>query len=79
MFFDDVRVPKSALLGEVNHGFGYMMSNLPIERLGLASAVTALAEFMFEETRNYVKQRKAFGRHLSNLQVRGDLSPPFLK
>jgi long-chain-acyl-CoA dehydrogenase len=43
LFFEDVRVPKSALLGEENKGFIYLMQELPQERLlvgemGIASA-----------------------------------------
>ena len=69
MFFDDVRLPASALLGQQDHGFFYLMQELPQERLLIADMGMAAAEWMFEETRAYVKQRKAFGRTLSHLQV----------
>ena len=39
LFFDDVRVPKSALLGELNSGFIYLMKELPQERLLVAEMV----------------------------------------
>ena len=42
LFFRDVRVPAANLLGEVNRGFGYLMSNLPQERLGAGVAATAV-------------------------------------
>ena len=45
------------------------MDQLPRERLIVAVGSQAHAEFMFEETRNYVRQRKAFGKTLSNIQV----------
>eukprot|EP00057_Strongylocentrotus_purpuratus_P006101 XP_011660575.1 PREDICTED: long-chain specific acyl-CoA dehydrogenase, mitochondrial [Strongylocentrotus purpuratus] len=69
LFFDDVRLPKSALLGKENQGFYCLMDQLPRERLIVAVGSQAHAEFMFEETRNYVRQRKAFGKTLSNIQV----------
>jgi len=69
LFFEDVRLPKSALLGEVNRGFYSLMQELPQECLLIAVSGLALCEFMFEETRTYVKQRKAFGKTISSLQV----------
>lgn len=73
LFFEDVRLPKSALLGEVNKGFYYLMQELPQERLLIASLGLSACEWMFEETRNYIRQRKAFGKTLSKLQVKLDI------
>lgn len=69
LFFEDCRIPESALLGEVNHGFFYLMNELPQERLLVANMAIASAEACFEWTRSYVKERKAFGSTLSNLQT----------
>ncbi|XP_076437512.1 long-chain specific acyl-CoA dehydrogenase, mitochondrial-like [Babylonia areolata] len=69
LFFEDVRLPKSALLGKENKGFYYLMQELPQERLLIATMGQAACEWMFEETRNYVRERKAFGRTLSKLQT----------
>ncbi|RUS78937.1 hypothetical protein EGW08_013315 [Elysia chlorotica] len=69
LFFEDVRLPKSALLGQENKGFYYLMNELPQERLLIGIMAIASCEFMFEETRKYVKERKAFGKTLSKLQV----------
>ncbi|GFN78844.1 long-chain specific acyl-coa dehydrogenase, mitochondrial [Plakobranchus ocellatus] len=69
LFFEDVRLPKSALLGQENKGFFYLMNELPQERLLIGIMAMASCEFMFEETRKYVKERKAFGKTLSKLQV----------
>eukprot|EP00730_Choanoeca_flexa_P005974 TRINITY_DN12060_c0_g2_i2.p1 TRINITY_DN12060_c0_g2~~TRINITY_DN12060_c0_g2_i2.p1 ORF type:complete len:422 (+),score=85.46 TRINITY_DN12060_c0_g2_i2:22-1266(+) len=69
LFFEDCRVPSSALLGEVNKGFYYLMNELPQERLLLGAMGVAHAEAMYEWTRDYVKDRKAFGGNLSNLQT----------
>uniref|UniRef100_A0A8C6U1V9 Acyl-CoA dehydrogenase long chain n=1 Tax=Neogobius melanostomus TaxID=47308 RepID=A0A8C6U1V9_9GOBI len=61
--------PADALLGQVNKGFFYLMNELPQERLAIAGMALAGAEFMFEETRNYVMQRKAFGKTIAHLQT----------
>lgn len=69
LFFEDVRLPAGALLGGANKGFFYLMNELPQERLVIASMALASSEFMFEETRNYVLQRKAFGKTIAHLQT----------
>ena len=61
LFFDNVRVPKSHVLGELNKGFYYLMTELPQERLCLAGLAIAASEAIFEWTRKYVQERKAFG------------------
>ncbi len=61
LFFDNVRVPHANVLGEVNKGFYHLMTELPQERLLIAGLGIATAEACYEWTRNYVKQRKAFG------------------
>ncbi|XP_044237136.1 long-chain specific acyl-CoA dehydrogenase, mitochondrial isoform X3 [Ursus arctos] len=69
LFFEDVRLPASALLGEENRGFYYLMQELPQERLVIADLAISASEFMFEETRNYVKERKAFGKTVAHMQA----------
>lgn len=69
LFFEDVRLPASALLGEENKGFYYLMNELPQERLTIGIHAIAHSEFMFEETKQYVMQRKAYGKSLASLQV----------
>ena len=69
LFFEDVRLPKSQLLGEINKGFIYLMKELPRERLLIAAMCQCIMEFIFEETRGHIRQRKAFKSTLSNLQV----------
>lgn len=69
LFFEDVRVPASALLGKENEGFYQLMAELPQERLDIAIGSAAHAEAMFEETRAWVRQRKAFGRSVADLQT----------
>ena len=72
LFFEDCRLPADALLGGeagLNRGFYQLMQELPQERLLISNLCMAACEFMFEETRDYVKQRKAFGKTLSKLQT----------
>jgi len=69
LFFEDVRVPSSALLGEENRGFQQLMEQLPQERLVTGVEGASRSEAMFEITRSWVKQRKAFGKHVSDLQT----------
>jgi acyl-CoA dehydrogenase len=68
LFFQDVRLPADALLGELNRGFIIMMEELPRERLGIAAQAIAAAEGALEITVDYVTQRKAFGQPVSSFQ-----------
>ncbi|MFF1904978.1 acyl-CoA dehydrogenase family protein [Kitasatospora sp. NPDC058218] len=68
LFFEDVRVPKANLLGGEHQGFLHLMQNLAQERLTIAAAAIAGAEYLVEITTDYVKQREAFGRPLAKLQ-----------
>jgi len=68
LFFQDVRVPKENLLGAEGMGFIYLMQELPQERLSVALNAIASAESILEQTINYVKERKAFGRSISSFQ-----------
>ena len=69
LFFEDMRVPSSALLGRANAGFYQLMEQLPQERLMIAVHSIATCEAVFEATREWVKQRKAFGRRVADLQT----------
>jgi alkylation response protein AidB-like acyl-CoA dehydrogenase len=68
MFFEDVRVPASAILGELDKGFVVLMGELQRERLALAIGGVAAAEGVLAETVEYVKERKAFGAPIAELQ-----------
>ncbi len=69
LFFEDVRVPASNLLGEVGSGFRYLTSNLPQERLSIAIAGVSAARGALDATLEYVKQRTAFGRPVGAFQA----------
>ena len=62
--FDEARVPVANLLGEEGAGFGYLVSNLPQERLTIAVASTAAGVAAVDLASRYVTERKAFGRPL---------------
>jgi acyl-CoA dehydrogenase len=68
LFFHDVRVPASNLLGEEGMGFRYMMSELGQERLSLSSISQAQAHRAFDEAVRFVKERKAFGQPIFEFQ-----------
>ena len=68
LFFDNVRLPKSALLGEKNCGFVHLMDELPRERLIIAIMGLGAADGAFEWTQEYVQERKAFGKQISDFQ-----------
>lgn len=68
LFFDDVRVPASNLLGEEGKGFSYLMQELAQERFAIAIGAAARAEAMLTETIAYVKDRKVFGQRVFDFQ-----------
>lgn len=68
LFFQDVRLPGEALLGELNKGFVIMMQELPRERLGIAAQAVASAEGAMDLTVDYVLERKAFGQTVASFQ-----------
>lgn len=69
LFFDDVRVPSSNLLGEEGRGFVHLVGNLPQERLSLTVGSIAHAQTAFDWAVEYVKERRAFGQPLSSFQT----------
>jgi acyl-CoA dehydrogenase len=68
LFFSDVRVPLDNCLGSENKGFGYLMDQLPQERLSIAILAQAHAQRAFDEAVTFTKERKAFGRSIFDFQ-----------
>lgn len=68
LIFEDCKVPKENLIGEEGKGFLYLMEKLQQERLVVAIAAQVAAEEMLNLTMNYVKNREAFGRPVSQFQ-----------
>ena len=68
LFFRDVRVPVTNLLGGENKGFYHLMQQLPQERLSIAVVAVASAEISLEQTLAYCKERTAFGQPIGSFQ-----------
>ena len=69
LFFEDVRVPKENLVGELNRGFYHLVSNLPSERVGVACYALPAARKALELTKIYASERTAFGQPIGTFQV----------
>src|SRR5258708_27733885 len=68
LFFQDVRVPASNMLGQEGKGFGHMMTKLAQERLAQAIRSATVCEAVIEWTVDYTAQRKAFGQTIADFQ-----------
>jgi acyl-CoA dehydrogenase len=68
LFFNDVKVPKANVLGEVHKGFYYLMEGLAEERLIGAAGYLSAAQLSWDLAADYVKERKAFGKPLAAFQ-----------
>lgn len=68
LFFNDVRVPASNVIGEVNRGFIYLVSDLPQERLSISITAQAAAQRAFDEAVAFTKERTAFGKKVIDFQ-----------
>jgi acyl-CoA dehydrogenase len=69
LFFDDVRIPTSNMLGsEEGLGFFQLMQELPQERLMIANQAICAIERALALTIDYVKERKAFGKSIMDFQ-----------
>jgi acyl-CoA dehydrogenase len=68
LFFDEVRVPVTNALGAGGGAMGALMSELPQERLTIALHSIAAAQKAFDLTKEYVRQRNAFGSPIGSFQ-----------
>jgi alkylation response protein AidB-like acyl-CoA dehydrogenase len=68
LFFNDVKVPKTNVLGEPGQGFIYLMKGLAEERLIGAVGYLSAAQVSWDLTASYVNDRKAFGKPLAAFQ-----------
>ncbi|MCF4164417.1 acyl-CoA dehydrogenase family protein [Zavarzinia compransoris] len=69
LFFDDVRVPKRNLIGEPGMGFVYQMLQFQEERLYAAVSSLGGLDLTIQETIDYTRERKAFGKSILDNQV----------
>ena len=68
LFFEDVRVPAQNLLGREGGAFSMALSKLADERLSIAISAITVVETVLQWTIDYTRQRKAFGRRISDFQ-----------
>jgi acyl-CoA dehydrogenase len=68
LFFNNVKIPKNNILGEPGKGFIYLMEGLAEERLIAAVQMIANARKAFDITRQFVMERKVFGKPLAHMQ-----------
>ncbi|MGC2519089.1 MAG: acyl-CoA dehydrogenase family protein [Burkholderiales bacterium] len=69
VFYNDVKVPKAAVLGEVDRGWEAVDAYLWYERLCLSAARTGAASTAFEYALDYAKNRQQFGRPIGKFQA----------
>ncbi|MBA4699169.1 MAG: acyl-CoA dehydrogenase [Ruminococcus sp.] len=68
LIFTDCRIPKENLLGQKGKGFGIAMHTLDGGRIGIAAQALGIAGGALNTTVEYVKERKQFGRTISQFQ-----------
>ena len=69
VLFDDCKIPADQLIGEEGAGFKYAMSGLDGGRLNIAASALGAAQFALDKTLAYMKERKAFGKPISDFQA----------
>jgi alkylation response protein AidB-like acyl-CoA dehydrogenase len=69
LFFDDVRVPKENLLGEIGQGSKIMLATLDAGRLSIAAMGLGAAQGAYELALAYAQERKQFGQPISKFQI----------
>ena len=67
--FEDVRIPDSKRMGDVNAGFTNAMKTLDYGRIGVAAQSVGLGQACLEEAIKYAKERKQFGRPIAKFQA----------
>lgn len=69
LFFDDVFVPDSCLLGKEGQGFRIALSTLDGGRIGIASQALGIATCAFRAAKKFAKEREQFGAPIAKLQA----------
>jgi alkylation response protein AidB-like acyl-CoA dehydrogenase len=69
ILFNDVKVPKENMIGEEGFGFKFAMKTLNGGRIGIAAQALGIASGAYELSLKYSKERKAFGKEISNHQI----------
>ena len=68
VFFDDMRIPASALIGEEGKGFRYILSGMNAERILIAAECIGDAKWFIEKASDYAKERQVFSRPIGQNQ-----------
>jgi butyryl-CoA dehydrogenase len=68
VFFEDCRVPASAVLGTVDEGFRIAMATLDGGRIGIGAQALGIAQRALDEAKRYSKEREAFGHAIADFQ-----------
>jgi alkylation response protein AidB-like acyl-CoA dehydrogenase len=68
VFFEDCRVPASAVLGVVDEGFKIAMATLDGGRIGIGAQALGIAQRALDESLRYSKEREAFGHAIADFQ-----------
>ncbi|MDY5969027.1 MAG: acyl-CoA dehydrogenase family protein, partial [Bacteroidales bacterium] len=68
LIFEDCRIPKENLLGQLGKGFKIAMITLDGGRVGIAAQALGIAQGAIDETVKYSRERKQFGRSISQFQ-----------
>ncbi|WP_336514062.1 acyl-CoA dehydrogenase family protein [Pollutibacter soli] len=69
ILFSDVKVPKTNRIGDDGFGFSFAMKTLAGGRIGIASQALGIASGAYELALAYSKERKAFGKEISQHQI----------
>ncbi|QFT55119.1 acyl-CoA dehydrogenase family protein [Microbulbifer sp. THAF38] len=69
IFFDQVRVPASNLIGGENQGFLPIVHNFNRERLGIAASCVEFSRVCLQDAIEWAQERRTFGKRLANHQV----------
>ncbi len=68
LFFEDLRIPASALIGEEGQGFRYILSGMNAERILIAAECVGDAKWFIDKATGYAKEREVFGRPIGQNQ-----------
>ncbi|MBE1553727.1 acyl-CoA dehydrogenase family protein [Sporosarcina limicola] len=69
LVLDNVRVPRENLLGEQGNGFRQFLVTLDGGRIGIGAMAVGIAQAAFDRALRYSKERKQFGKTLSEFQI----------
>ena len=80
LFFEDARVPASAMLGKEGDGFKICMSMLNNTRVSCAARAVGVARACFDEAKKYALERTQFGKRIAEFQmIQADLAHMYVE